>query len=293
VARILAINPDPRQKTILQRLVGDRLNAEVVVMASADDAIDALAERRADVILTTNLLTPAESDQLAAHLRETPALDHLPILTIPPLVDESEIERAASLWSRFLRRQPEASPVYDADILASRIEEALAQSKVDAARYADSSRPARLLLIEDKSRRDLEPAMQSLDRSLDAELERYLGLSPQQERAPRWERNALPWLESIRLTWGVELRLVNISCSGLLVESGIRMTLGNRTDFQMEDCDRRDFVIPGRVVRSDVSSVTNLGVKYITAAVFEHPFESIGPDGSLPPILPQRRGFRR
>lgn len=293
MARILAINPDLGQKTILQRLVGDRLNAEVVMTASADDAIDALAERQPDLILTTSLLTPSEGDQLAAHLRETPALDHLPILTIPPLVDDSEIERAASLWSRFLRRQPETRPVYDADIVASRIEEALAQSRVDAVRYANSSRPARLLLIEDKAPRDLEPVIQSLDRTLDAELERYLGLSPQQERAPRWERIDLPWLESIRLTWGVELRLVNISCSGLLVESGIRMTLGNKTDFQMEDCDNRDFVIPGRVVRSDVSSVTSLGVKYITAAVFEKPFESIGPDGSLPPILPQRRGFMR
>ena len=133
----------------------------------------------------------------------------------------------------------------------------------------------------------------SLLRMLDAELERYCGLTPHKERATRWERCELPWLESIRLTWGAELNLLNISSSGLLVESGIRMTLGNRTDFQMEDCDRRDFVIPGRVVRSDVSTVNSLGVKYVTAAAFEKPFEAIGPDGSLPPIIAQPRGFRR
>jgi hypothetical protein len=289
----LAIGPDPGQKTILQRLIGDRLNAEVVVSPSADDAIGVLAEKQPDLILTTSLLPPAEGQQLEAHLRETPALDYLPVLTIPPLVDDSENDRAGNMLSRFLRRWSEHRPAYDANIVASRIEEALVQSKVDAARRGDSSRRTRLLLIEDKSLRDVEPETQSLDRALDAELERYLGLSPHQQRAPRWERSDLPWLESIRLTWGVELRLVNISCSGLLVESGIRMTLGNRTDFEMEDCDRRDFVIPGRVVRSDVSSVTSVGVKYITAAVFERPFESIGPDGSLPPILPQRRGFRR
>jgi hypothetical protein len=89
------------------------------------------------------------------------------------------------------------------------------------------------------------------------------------------------------------LRLLNISCSGLLVESGLRMTLGNRTDFQLEDCESRDFVIPGRVVRSDVSSVNSLGVKYVTAAVFEKPFESLGPDGSLPPEISQGRWSRR
>jgi CheY-like chemotaxis protein len=291
VARILAINPDPGQTTILQRLVGDRLNAEVFITSSADDAIDVLAEKKLDLILTTSLLSPAEGEQLAAHLRDTPALDHLPILTIPPLVDVRDDSR--SLLSRFLRRQSEARPAYDENIVASRIEEALAQSRVDAARNGEHSRPARVMLLENRSLENTMPEEQSLVRTLDADLERYLGLSPQQERATRWERKELPWLERIRLTWGVELQLVNISCSGLLVESGIRMTLGNRTDFQMEDCDSRDFVIPGRVVRSDVSSVTSLGVKYITAAVFEKPFESIGPDGSLPPILPQRRGFRR
>jgi hypothetical protein len=45
----------------------------------------------------------------------------------------------------------------------------------------------------------------------------------------------------------------------------------------------RDYVVSGRVVRSDVAAVTSLGVKYVTAAVFDKPFQSIGPDRSLPP----------
>jgi hypothetical protein len=51
--------------------------------------------------------------------------------------------------------------------------------------------------------------------------------------------------------------------------------------------------MPGRVVRSDVSSVNTLGVKYVTAAVFEKPFDAIGPDGSLPPDFTHRRWPRR
>jgi hypothetical protein len=296
MARILAINPDPGQTTILQRLVGEKLNAEVFVTASAGDAIGVLAERQPDLILTTSLLSPAEDEQLVAHLRDTPALDHLPVITIPTLVDACDEGRARSLFSRVLRRRSETRPAYDANIVASRIEEALAQSKIDAARFGRDFRPARLMLLEDKSQEAVSEEQilqQSLERTLDADLERYLGLSPYPERAPRWERHELPWLETVRLTWGVELRLVNISRSGLLVESGIRMTLGNRTDFEMEDHDNCDFVIPARVVRSDVSAVNSLGVKYVTAAVFEKPFESIGPDGSLPPIVQQRRGFRR
>ncbi len=289
MAKILAIDPDPARTVILQRLVGEQLNAEVVVATSADDAISSLAQSRPDVILTSSLLAPTDGEQLAAHLRAAPALDYLPVLTIPPFVDDGE-DQPTSLLSRFLRRRMPARPAYDVDAVASRIREALEQSH-ESARDGSLS-PARLQLLEEPS---LEGPQDPDDllRLLDAELKQFCGLTAQQERAPRWERSDLPWLESIRLTWGAELRLLNISCSGLLVESGLRMTLGNRTDFQLEDCDSRDFVIPGRVVRSDVSSVNSLGVKYVTAAVFEKPFESLGPEGSLPPEISQGRWWRR
>jgi CheY-like chemotaxis protein len=290
MATILAIEPDPDRSIILQRLVSEQLNAEVVVASSADAAISALSERQPDLILTSTLLSANDDQQLAAHLRSAPALDHLPVLTIPPLV-ETEVPPVDLIFG-FFRRRERAAPAYDVKAVTSRIREAIKQSRADAARYNDSWRPARALLLETSRDRAMEETVHLL-RTLDAELERYCGLTPQKDRAPRWERIELPWLESIRLTWGAELSLLNISSSGLLVESGIRMTTGNRTDFQLEDCDNRDFVIPGRVVRSDVSAVNSLGVKYVTAAVFEKPFELIGPDGSLPPILPQRSGFRR
>jgi len=290
MAHILAIEPDPDRVVILQRLVSDKLNAEVVVARSTDEAISALSDNQPDLILTSSLLSPSEGDQLAAHLRQVPALDYLPVLTIPPLVASDEGH--GNLVSRLIRRRAQTRPAYDLDAVTSRIKEALEQSLTDTMRNSDW-RHARALLLESGSPQGATPeGTINLLRTLDAQLEKYCGLSPQQERATRWERGELPWLESIKLTWGADLRLLNISCSGLLVESGIRMTLGTRTDFQLEDCDNRDFVVPGRVVRSDVSSVNSLGVKYVTAAIFEKPFEAIGPDGSLPPILPQRRGFR-
>ena len=232
MARILAIDPDPARTVILQRLVSKQLNAEVVVATSADDAISSLAKSRPDVILTSSLLPPTEGQQLAAHLRAAPALDYLPVLTIPPFVDNGE-DQPTNILSRFLRRRMPTPPSYDVDAVTLRIREALAQSTESAREGALS--PARLQLLEEPSH-DGSQETDDLLRTLDAELMRYCGLSPQQERAPRWERSELPWLESIRLTWGAELRLLNISCSGLLVESGLRMTLGNRTDFQLEDC---------------------------------------------------------
>jgi len=81
-------------------------------------------------------------------------------------------------------------------------------------------------------------------------------------------------LNNLKLTWGPGLRVVNISTSGLLVESGIRFTLGNREEFQFE-IDEHELIVRARVVRSDVASVGNLGVKYTTAAVFDNPFENL------------------
>jgi CheY-like chemotaxis protein len=291
MAQILAIEPDPERIVILRRLVGEKLGADVLVASSIESAIDTLDAKRPDVIVTSSLLSPSDDQQLAEHLRKAPSLDHLPVLTLPPLVDGEDDDSSDGLISRlFRRRRRHAGPTYDADAIASRIEDALKQSRQDAPRFADLwQRPARLVLLGPEEQAEEE---NSLVYTLDADLARFLGVQPQQDRAPRWERSDLLWLESIRLTWGADLHLVNMSSSGLLVESGIRMTVGNLTDFEFEDREERDYVMSGRVVRSDVASVSNLGVKYVTAAIFDKPFESIGPNASTPPPRAYRR-YRR
>lgn len=292
MAQILAIEPDPEKIVILRRLVGEKLDADVIVANSIESAISTLDDKRPDVIVTSSLLSPGDDRQLADHLRKAPALDHLPVLTLPPLVDTQDEDSPDGLMSRLFsrRRQSHSWLTYDAAAVAARIEDALEQSKQDAPRYADLwQRPARLLLMDSDASTANE---HSLVYTLDADLARFLGIQPQQDRAPRWERSDLLWLESIRLTWGADLHLLNMSSSGLLVESGIRMTVGNLADFQFEDREERDYVMSGRVVRSDVASVTQLGVKYVTAAIFDKPFESIGPDNSTPPPRAYRR-YRR
>ena len=290
MARILAIDSDPVRIAILRRLVSERLDAELFVAASADDAIRTLGVSCPDLILTSSLLPLNEAQQLASHLRKVPSLDHLPVLTIPLLVDERDQAHRQGLMSYLLRRRRPIWPAYDTDAVTARIEEALEQSRIDAARYGEVWRPARLLLTDSASPGTAasDPDTNSLIRALEVELELFCSGSLLLERAPRWKRCELPWLESIKLSWGADLNLLNISCSGLLVESGIRMTLGNSTDFQLAGGEQ-DFVIPGRVVRTDVSSVDRLGVKYVAAAVFEQPFDLLGPNGSLPPDLSLRR----
>jgi hypothetical protein len=184
------------------------------------------------------------------------------------------------LLPRFRRRRHHW-PAYDFSAVAARIEDALEQSKVDAER-SETERPARLILLEAKrplllqAGRDPDIPPQTTLVRLDAELRAFAdpGVRARLDRAHRWDGRELPWLNNLKLTWGPGLRVVNISTSGLLVESGIRFTLGNREEFQFE-IDEHELIVRARVVRSDVASVGNLGVKYTTAAVFATPFENL------------------
>jgi hypothetical protein len=289
MARILAIEPDPGRSVILKRLVKETLGVDIVLAATADDAITYLYEASPDLILMSSLLSPDEDEHVTTHLRMALDLDHLPVLTIPPVVDQSkdgqeQVGLLRRLLLRFSRR-PRTWPTYDFNAVAARIEEALEESRLNA-RYVELERPARLLLLEAKRPMLLTPGNTedaisealSLSR-LDAELRSLDIRKDRQERAPRWERHQLPWLDTVKLTWGADLGLVNISRSGLLVESGIRFTNGSRTEFQLVGVDQ-EVILKARVVRSDVSSVNTPGVKYVTAAAFERPFEILDTESS-------------
>jgi hypothetical protein len=96
-------------------------------------------------------------------------------------------------------------------------------------------------------------------------------------RATRWEGWQLPWLKSINVPGGIEARLINLSSTGLLVESGARIAPGAATTFRLWG-PHRDLTVPARIVRSEVASVDRFGVKYHAAAVFDFTFDTMMPD---------------
>jgi len=101
------------------------------------------------------------------------------------------------------------------------------------------------------------------------------------KRAQRWALSDLPWLSSVKLPWGQHLRLVNISSSGLLVESGVRRAPGSDTTFRIGGPDL-SLVVPARVIRCRVATVDSLGVKYETAAAFDQPVNELIAAGEEP-----------
>ena len=301
MARILAIEPDPERSVILQRLVKETLDVDLVLAASAEDAITNLYDATPDLVLMSSLLSPDEEEHFTAHLRLAPGLDHLPLLASPPLVNQSkEGQEQVGLLRRLLlrfRRRQHTWNTYDFSAVAARIEEALEESTLNARDY-EVERPARLLLLE--ARRPMlltagspvETVSEALTLvQLDAELRSYNGSADRRPRARRWNRHELPWLNTVKLTWGAKLRLVNISSSGLLVESGLRLTTGNPTDFQLVG-PNQELIVKARIVRSDFSSVNGHGATYVTAAAFDEPLEILDAERSRLDRESMRYGLR-
>ena len=247
--RILAIEPDANRGALLKHLVQESLHTDVVLATSAHDAIAAMTAEPPDLILTSMLLPASDDQHLVAYLRATPSLDHLPVLTVPVVVEAQPTEaRSRGLISRLLRRgAPEEWTAYDFSAVAARIEEALTQSKI-AALFSSGFR----------------------------------------KRAPRLSVSDVPWVSSVTLSLCQHLRLLNISSSGMLVESGARLSPGSATTVTIDGI-RLALVVPARVVRYRIASVDPLGVKYETGVAFDRPVEALIADADADDPADARR----
>jgi hypothetical protein len=265
--RILAVEPDADRGALLRHLVQESLNTDVVLATSADDAIAAMTVEPPDLILMSVLLTATEDQRLLAHLRATPSLGHLPVLTVPVVFEAPTTPaRSRGLISRLLRRRaPEAWPSYDFTAVVARIEEALTESRIAAARRADDDSLATASIEND----GLLPVTSALFSS---------GF---RKRAPRLSVSDVPWVSSVTLSLCQHLRLLNISSSGMLVESGARLSRGCATIVTIDGI-RLALVVPARVVRYRIATVDALGVKYETAVAFDRPVEALIADADDP-----------
>ena len=102
------------------------------------------------------------------------------------------------------------------------------------------------------------------------------------DRSARAERRIIgdmPWYPMAKLPWGLEVRVLNISRTGLLLESGCRLEPGRITELTL--CGPgKEVVVPASIVRSEVAVVSKMGVKYHIGATFEQPFDVGAAEGS-------------
>lgn len=250
-SRILVVESDPNQVRMVGALVGDA-SVELVVAESIDAAEQMISSDQPALVLSSTIAPPEVEARLMAAVRALPSSVPVPVLTLPPLRETpaaSEPERGpfCSFFSR--RRAQEPWPHYDADALGERIREALAQAVQER-----EWRASREQLWQDAAANQVEP--------------QFLRRAEPRPRAPRIPGSDVAWLSTVKLSWGMQVQLVNISQTGMLIESGTRFTEGAHEEFELAGAARR-VLMPSRLIRSNVTRVEETGVRYRTAVVFD------------------------
>jgi hypothetical protein len=264
--QILVVESEPEGIRRIRELVST-LDAEVVVADSADAAERAIARQQPALVLTSTVTSPALEARVMAAVRSLPATMPVPVLTLPPLTDAAEPreESSASFLSFFTRLSPKKRWThYDADALGERIREALAQSLEEREWMASRAR-----LWTEAAERQVEAA--------------FLKPAEPRERAPRFVGSEMSGFSQARLTWGLVVRIVNISRSGMLIESGTRFADGTRDVFELPIAGT-PVRAHARFVRSLITPSEGAGVRYQTAVAFDAdvhlPLDSPGARGA-------------
>jgi hypothetical protein len=283
MARILAIEADPKRKRLLTALVREHVKAEFLIAESVKAAIKILDEKIPDLIIAPTLLTPADEGELMGHLRQLHAAPYVQTLTVPALdmlasePPQEERSRFALLGQFFKpggeRGRSHLGPQYDRHIVGAMIVDGLERAR--AARAEHEALTA--YQAEQERRRKLEVAAITTARlglidqaAADIVAEHNLKKSAGDERrtAERKSRGDVPWLSAIKLSWDVDVSLVNISTSGVLVETGSKFVPGSVSELHLTGPET-NLVMPVKFIRSEVARIDGLGVKYHAAAAFE------------------------
>jgi CheY-like chemotaxis protein len=273
---ILAIEADQQRRRLLTRLVRERVKAELTIAESVRAALALLAEQTPDVILTPTLLSPQDSAALTAHVNQLHA-SYVQMLTIPALdmLAEPPNNEARGVGRGLFRRRPTTLGLqYDPQLVAAQIVHGL-----ERARTLRAEHEARLLepppigqpepeVLALTIRAAATAAAAEIVASGSATQSRSRSSADDRRCARRNTRGDVPWLSAVKLPWGADLNLINISRTGLLVESGSKLTPGITTELHLTG-PSTNLLVKARFVRSEVACVNNLGVRYFAAAAFE------------------------
>jgi CheY-like chemotaxis protein len=294
--RILAIEADPKRKRLLATLIREHVRVELLMADSVKTAIKILDEKVPDLIIAPTLLSPADSAELMTHLKGLHSAPYVQTLTVPALDMLAEPPRDEQrrfgvlghvFKPMFSRRRVDLGPQYDRAILGAQIVDG-----IDRARMARVEHEAFAAYREEIAKRQAIEAAAALsklgtqlaERSAAAAAAPASGgpaarraLTVDERRAAERKRRAdIPWLSAVKLSWGPEVAVVNISSSGVLMETGSKFIPGSTADLHLTGPETT-LVVPVRFIRSEVSRIDGLGVKYHAAAAFENELDLLRP----------------
>lgn len=280
--RILFIEPDEHRADALRQIVRELDDMDVEIVRDVPAAIRSVGEHIPDLLLTSTFLPPADEATLTSHLNGLPAARHLQTINVPYFIDEEEapVESSSARVLTFLRRRPPSiRPRCDVRTLRDQIQAYLSQSRTRR-READSrrnnERSREYSLVKQAKTHELTLAR---GRAIDGRPEPVAGAIPvpafsttlpgDRRRARRRACGDVPWLWTVKLAGSSQVNVIDISSTGVLLETVSRLADGSTVDLQLLGEDT-NVTVPARMLRTQVASVDGLSVKYRVAAAFAH-----------------------
>ena len=274
MSHILAIESDRKRRTLLMTLIRQYVVADVTMVDSVKQAIASFQHKQPDLIVAPTLLSLEDSDRLTEHVRWN-ADPHVQMLTIPALdMLREPLPEKSERFAFFRRRRPVSLGLqYDPSMVARQIADRLDRALMLRDQNG-STLDVRALVRKPEATVAAEPVQPT------APTERISPASLR-ERAERTPQRG-PWVWVVRMPWGAEVELVNISRTGVLLESTSKVTPGVTLDLQLNGMGEHR-IVKARFIRSGVSRVDRLGVRYQAAAQFEEPLDLLTPRTQLAP----------
>jgi CheY-like chemotaxis protein len=285
MARIIAIEADPKRRRLLAQLIREHVKTELRIVDSVAAAIALIDEKAPDLIVAPALISPHDEVRLMDHLRQLEPW--IQLMTVPALDMLADAPKDESRGLRgWLARKPQTlGPQYDRAMVGAQVADGLARAHAARKEYATVLAYRAELEEIAKSRGTALSVITSIDADLrnatSDELrqatEVFKDANGNERRAARRRpQNDLPWLSKVKFGTGFDVALVNISTSGALLESGSKFTPGTTTELHLTG-NGADMVVPVRVIRSEIARIDALGVKYHAAAAFDKEIDLGGP----------------
>ena len=229
-----------KRRRALTTLVKEHIKAELVVVPSVQAAIRVIGERAPDLILAPALLSPPDEAELLTHMKQLDTAPYIQMLTLPALdmlVDApaEQTGRRGLFGPVFNRRPVSLGLKYDRGMVAAQIADGLSRARELRIEYAAMLAYHEAAEYATRQVTLARPGGAEVLEAASAFLAQQKSKSDADERrvALRKGRGDVPWLSGIKVSWGPELQLVNISSTGVLVESGSKFAPGSTTDLHL------------------------------------------------------------
>jgi CheY-like chemotaxis protein len=285
VRRILLIEPDESRARVLKDLLGPWEGIHVEVVPSVAAAIRSMDSAQPDLVMTPTFMAPADEAALTAHVRRMPG-SRLPIVDLPYFIETGE-EGAANGSTRvlefFRRRSPSVRPHCDVQTLREQIEQCLQLALSESATPDDRFESAMLngaggspVVAGFAAGVSAGSAPEAGSRGAQS----ILGQRQDRRRARRKQPAELPWLWALKLPHASDARVVDISSTGVLIETPSKIPPGTMMNVELVGPEM-SMNVPARMLRAHVADVDSLGVRYRVAAAFVRQLDMPGLDGGI------------